>query len=179
MNANVAAPCQILQEVNEKSRTSGLLPGLTRQEMNPGRYERLAPVFSVRVKVRGYELDLNGHVNQAVYMQYGEHARWECIKAAGVSTEAMTSAGLGFIVLELTIRFLSELRDGDELDVTCAYEPKGGKTVTIRHELRRTDGVLAAEITGVGGLLDHAERRLIPEPLERLKALAADPDVLG
>lgn len=136
-------------------------------------------MFSVRVRVRGYELDLNGHVNQAVYMQYGEHARWECLRAAGVGSEALTAAGMGLIALELTIRFLNELRDGDELDVTCAYQPKGGKTCTVRHELRRTDGVLAAEITGVGGLLDHTERRLLPDPVERLKALAADPDVLG
>lgn len=139
----------------------------------------MADAFAVRVTVRGYELDMNGHVNQAVYMQYGEHARWECLKAAGISGTAMTESGAGPIVLELTIRFLSELRDGDELDVTCAYAPKGSKTFTVTHELRRTDGVLAAEITGVGGLLDLTTRRLIPDPVGRMKALAADPAVLS
>jgi len=136
-------------------------------------------VFSVRVRVRGYELDMNGHVNQAVYMQYGEHARWECLRAAGVSGEALTASGQGPIVLELTIRFHNELRDGDEVDVTCAYEPKGGKTFTVRHELRRSDGTLAAEITGVGGLLDLDARRLLPDPVSRMKSLATDPEVLG
>lgn len=136
-------------------------------------------MFSVRVRVRGYELDMNGHVNQAVYMQYGEHARWECLRAAGVSGEALTASGQGPIVLELTIRFHNELRDGDEVDVTCAYEPKGGKTFTVRHELRRSDGTLAAEITGVGGLLDLDARRLLPDPVSRMKSLATDPEVLG
>lgn len=137
-------------------------------------------MFSVRVRVRGYELDMNGHVNQAVYMQYGEHARWECLRAAGVTAEAQTTAGVGMIVLELTVRFLSELRDGDELDVTCTYGPKGGKTFTVHHDLRRTrDDVLAAEITGVGGMLDLETRRLVPDPISRMKALATAPDVLG
>ena len=34
-------------------------------------------VFSVRVKVRGYELDTQGHLNWAEYLHYAEHARWE------------------------------------------------------------------------------------------------------
>jgi len=39
--------------------------------------------FSVRVTVRSYEIDSNGHVNHAVYHQYGEHARSEQLLAAG------------------------------------------------------------------------------------------------
>lgn len=135
--------------------------------------------FAVRVRVRGYELDMNGHLNQAVYMQYGEHARWELLRAAGISAEALTGAGVGPIVLELTIRFRNELRDGDEVDVTCTYRPKGTKTFTVEHELRRADGTVAAEITGVGGLLDLGERRLVPDPVDRLRALATNPDLLG
>ncbi|MFI9593032.1 acyl-CoA thioesterase [Nonomuraea sp. NPDC052265] len=40
--------------------------------------------FSVRIAVRGYELDTQGHLNNVVYHQYGDHARWECLRAAGV-----------------------------------------------------------------------------------------------
>jgi acyl-CoA thioester hydrolase len=121
---------------------------------------------------------MNGHVNQAVYMRYGEHARWEFLKAAGISGTALTESGTGPIVLELTIRFHNELRDGDTVDVTCAYTPKGTKTYTVTHELRRTDGTLTAEITGTAGLLDLTTRRLIPDPLTRLKSLATNPALL-
>lgn len=41
-------------------------------------------VFQVRVVGRGYEVDANGHVAGVVLMQYGQHARWECLRAAGV-----------------------------------------------------------------------------------------------
>jgi acyl-CoA thioester hydrolase len=39
--------------------------------------------FTVRIGVRGYELDTQGRLNAAVYHQYGEHARWECLRAQG------------------------------------------------------------------------------------------------
>lgn len=42
----------------------------------------MTPPFTVRVTVRAYELDTQGHLNSAVYHQYGDHARWECLRAA-------------------------------------------------------------------------------------------------
>lgn len=70
--------------------------------------------FNVRVAVRGYELDMNGHLNHAVYLQYAEHARWELVRAAGISLETLRAVGIAPIMLETTLRFHHELRDGDE-----------------------------------------------------------------
>ncbi|MGW2215049.1 hypothetical protein ACWCSD_08675 [Nonomuraea sp. NPDC001684] len=43
--------------------------------------------FSVRIAVRGYELDTQGHLNNVVYHQYGDHARWSaCARPASRST---------------------------------------------------------------------------------------------
>ena len=39
--------------------------------------------FRALVAVRGYELDVNGHLNWANYLHYAEHARWECLRAPG------------------------------------------------------------------------------------------------
>jgi acyl-CoA thioester hydrolase len=135
--------------------------------------------FSVRVAVRGYELDTQGHLNQAVYMQYCEHARWEALRAAGVPQDRLIASGVGPVALEFTIRFRSELRAGDEVDVTCAYEWGAGRAFGIRQEIRKADGTLAAEVTGVGGLLDLAARKLVHDPAGRFAALAERPEVLG
>jgi acyl-CoA thioester hydrolase len=135
--------------------------------------------FAVRVAVRGYELDTQGHLNQAVYMQYCEHARWQVLRAAGVPQEKLLAAGVGPVALEFTIRFRSELRGGDEVDVSVAFEWGAGRTFRIVQELRKADGTLAAEVTGVGGLLDLRARRLVPDPAGRFAALAERPDLLG
>jgi acyl-CoA thioester hydrolase len=135
--------------------------------------------FAVRIAVRGYELDPRGHVNQAVYVQYAEHARWQCLDAAGISHDALHDSGVGPVALEQTIRYLAELRGGDSLDVTCEFRWGTGKTFEIAQEYVRRDGVRIAELTSVSGLLDLATRRLVADPGARMRALARKPEVLG
>jgi acyl-CoA thioesterase FadM len=74
------------------------------------------------------------------------------------------------LILESTVRFLAELRVGDEIEVTVGMRFGAGKTFRMDTELRRGDTV-AATITGTMGLLDHATRRLVADPRARLLAL--------
>ncbi|MFH8798740.1 acyl-CoA thioesterase [Streptomyces sp. NPDC017936] len=135
--------------------------------------------FSVRVTVRGYETDVQGHVNQSVYINYAEHARWSLLRAAGITQAGLIGRGIGPVALETTIRYRRELLAGDEVDVTCAFEWGGGKTFRIEQVIRRTDGTVAAELTAVGGLLDLKERRMVANPQDRFKELATDPGLFG
>ncbi|MGC9441745.1 acyl-CoA thioesterase [Streptomyces sp. WG5] len=136
--------------------------------------------FSVPVTVRGYETDTQGHLNQSVYLNYAEHARWALLQAAGIRQADLVAHGVGPVVLETTIRFRRELLAGDETTVTCAFEWGEGKTFRIRQVIRRTDdGTLAADIEGVGGLMDLNARKLVADPLRRFEELAAEPGVLG
>ncbi|MFI9246202.1 acyl-CoA thioesterase [Streptomyces sp. NPDC053086] len=135
--------------------------------------------FSVRVTVRGYETDTQGHLNQAVYLNYAEHARWSLLHAAGISQARLVGQGVGPVALETTVRYLRELLAGDEVDVTCAFEWGTGKTFRIRQEIRKADGTLAAELTAVGGLLNLAERKLVADPREVFKELATDLALFG
>ncbi len=135
--------------------------------------------FRVRIAVRSYEIDANGHVAATVLLQYGHHARWECLRAAGVDPGDLHGAGIGPVSLEERIRFHRELRAGDEVDVTCSFAWGEGRTFRIEQELRLVDGVMAAEVVNVGGLLDLGERRLVDDPAERWRALADAPELLG
>jgi len=134
--------------------------------------------FSVPVTVRGYETDVQGHLNQSVYLNYAEHARWSLLQAAGITQAALVGSGVGPVALETTIRYLRELVAGDEVEVSCGFEWGEGKTFRIQQTIRKTDGTVAAEITAVGGLMDLKERRLVPDAGEVLKALATDPSLL-
>lgn len=135
--------------------------------------------FRTRVAVRAYEVDMRGHLNNAVYHQYAEHARWECLRAAGLSQETLTAAGLGPVQLEATIRFHSELRDGDEVDVSCVFVWGEGKTFRLDQDFRRPDGTLAAELSTKGGLLDLSGRRLVADPAGHWRKLVQLPELLG
>jgi YbgC/YbaW family acyl-CoA thioester hydrolase len=129
---------------------------------------------AVTVVVRGYETDANGHLNHAVYHQYGEHARTETLRAAGVEVAPLAAAGLGPVILETTVRFLAELRLGDAVTVVTTVRFGAGKSFRMDAEIRRGD-VVAATLTGVMGILDHGTRRLVPDPRARLRAQSSDP----
>ncbi|QIP85922.1 acyl-CoA thioesterase [Streptomyces sp. Tu 2975] len=134
--------------------------------------------FFADVTVRGYELDTQGHLNQAVYLQYAEHARWELLRAAGLPQEKLLASGVGPVALEVTVKFLRELRGGDEVRVTCRFVYREGKTFTVEQQIVKDDGTVAAEISGVAGMLDLSTRRLIDDPRAHLAALADNPDLL-
>jgi acyl-CoA thioester hydrolase len=136
-------------------------------------------VYSVPVTVRGYETDVQGHLNQSVYLNYAEHARWSLLQAAGISQTELIGKGVGPVALETTIRYKRELMAGDEVEVTCAFDWSEGKTFRIQQTIRRTDGTVAAEITAVGGLMNLKERRLVPRPQDHFKELATDPSLFG
>ncbi|MFJ4785194.1 acyl-CoA thioesterase [Streptomyces sp. NPDC088794] len=135
--------------------------------------------FSVPVTVRGYETDVQGHLNQSVYLNYGEHARWSLLHAAGISQARLVGQGVGPVALETTIRFRRELLAGDEVEVTCVFVFGEGKTFRVEQTIRKTDGTVAAEITAVGGLIDLEARRLVPNPRQVLEELAEDPKLLS
>jgi acyl-CoA thioester hydrolase len=135
--------------------------------------------FIARIVARGYEVDSNGHVAGTVLLQYGHHARWECLRRAGIDQADLLARGIGPVSLEERIRFHHEVRAGDEVDVSCAFVWGEGKTFRIEQEIRRSDGVLTAEIANIGGLLDLKDRRLMADPATIWRSVATAPKLLG
>ncbi|MFD9126297.1 acyl-CoA thioesterase [Kitasatospora sp. NPDC059571] len=135
--------------------------------------------FAVPITVRGYETDAQGHLNQSVYLQYAEHARWAHLQHAGIRQADLLAAGVGPVVLETTVRYRRELRAGDEVTVTSRFVWGDGKTFRVEQRIERTDGTLAAEVTAVGGFLDLAARRLVDDPRVPMRDLAEAPAELG
>jgi acyl-CoA thioester hydrolase len=142
--------------------------------------------FRVRIGVRSYEQDVNGHVNHAVYHQYAEHARMEHFRAAGLSQSVLEKHGLTVVLLSTTVHFRAELRAGEQVEIDSEMEFTDRKPFTMRHRIVRVangDGVpaedLAAEAECTMGVLDVASRRLVADPYHRLVAVAPGPEVLG
>jgi acyl-CoA thioester hydrolase len=135
--------------------------------------------FMVRIGARGYEVDVNGHVAGAVLLQYGQHARWECLGAAGIDQAVLIQRGMTPVSLEEWIRFHKELHTGDVVDVSCRFTWGEAKSFRIEQEIRKADGTLVAEIATAGGFLDLKSRHLIDEPSQAFRSLANTPGLLG
>jgi acyl-CoA thioester hydrolase len=139
----------------------------------------MADPFTVRITARGYEVDSNGHVAGSVLLQYGQHARWECLGAADVDQKALLDRGIGPVSLEERIRFHREIRAGETVEVSCEFVWGEGESFRIEQNIRTSDGTLAAQITNVGGLLDLARRHLLPDPGAVWRSVATKPELLG
>ncbi len=130
--------------------------------------------FSIRIAVRSYELDALGHVNHAVYHQYGEIARMRGFQAAGCDWDSLMESRTAPVLLSTTVNFRRELRGDDEVDVSCVVKFGTGKTFVLEQTLTKPDGTVAAEMHGVFGLMDLDARKLFADPRAVLEAAGFD-----
>jgi YbgC/YbaW family acyl-CoA thioester hydrolase len=68
------------------------------------------------LNVRGYELDSFGHVNNSVYLNYFEQARWEIFHELGL-IDYFTENNMLLVVTEIQIRYSREVKLFDKLEV--------------------------------------------------------------
>ncbi|EID53500.1 putative thioesterase [Saccharomonospora xinjiangensis XJ-54] len=141
-----------------------------------GRVSEQEP-FRTRIKVRHYELDSLGHVNHAVYHQYGEVARLELFEKAGGIDSGLAELGMAPVLLESHIVYRRELRSGDEVDVSCRASFGDGKVFWMTNEIVKLDGTLSADIRCTLGLMDLTLRKLVAQPRERMAEAGLDIDL--
>lgn len=130
--------------------------------------------YAVPIDVRFHDIDGQGHLNSAVYHSYAEHARWCHLRSLGVLPEDLRAGGVGPVLLESTIRYHREVRAGETVRTTVAYEwaEPHRRTFVLRQAFLSEDGTLAAEMESVCGLLDLRSRKLIPDPRAYLAGLS-------
>ena len=86
-------------------------------------------LFSCDMEVRGYELDAWGHVNNAVYLNYLEHARWQMGRQMPLfDTQALD---LLPVVRHVTLDYRCETRMHDQLRVSLWPRRIGTTSFTL------------------------------------------------
>ena len=85
--------------------------------------------FTHEMKVRDYECDLQGIVNNANYQHYMEHSRHELLSKLGVNFGKLHEDGIDAMVAKITIEYKTPLRSGDEFVVGINLERKGPKII--------------------------------------------------
>lgn len=61
-------------------------------------------IHTTEIVVRGYHIDVYGHVNNARYLEFLEEARWEAC-AKRIDLKAMNRDGFAFTVVNININF--------------------------------------------------------------------------
>ncbi|MBO7231106.1 MAG: acyl-CoA thioesterase [Bacteroidaceae bacterium] len=101
--------------------------------------------YSIEMKVRDYECDIQGVVNNANYQHYMEHARHEFLESIGGSFSLLHEQGVDLMVSKITIEYKRPLRGGDKFVVCINMERRGAKLVFVQDIYNKADGVLSAK----------------------------------
>ena len=80
-------------------------------------------IYELEMKVRDYECDLQGIVNNANYQHYLEHTRHEFLLSTGVSFAKLHEQGVDPVVARINMAFKTPLKSGDEF-ITKHYKKK-------------------------------------------------------
>ena len=101
--------------------------------------------FTHEMKVRDYESDLQGIVNNANYQHFMEHSRHELLDSLGVNFCKLHEDGIDAMVAKITIEYKIPLRSGDKFVVGINLERKGPKIIFYQDIYRLSDGKLCTK----------------------------------
>jgi len=99
--------------------------------------EMAGNMYSVEFRVRDYECDIQGVVNNANYQHYLEHARHEFLVSKGISFAALHDEGLDLIVTKVEIEYKFPLRSRDSFVVTVNMAREGNIRIAFYQEIYR------------------------------------------
>ncbi len=125
--------------------------------------------YQLEFKVRDYECDVQGLVNNAVYQNYLEHARHEFLLASGVDFAALAKSGTNLVVVRAELDYKYPLRSGDPFWIGVNVR----RATKVRFEFlqdiyRSVDQkqIMVAKITGTS--LNERGRPFVPDVIARL-----------
>ena len=86
--------------------------------------------YTIRLRVRHSDIDVMGHVNNAIYLHYVMEAAFQHAESAGFTVERMRELGGGWVVRRTEIEYLRQARAGDELLITTTIASMNGTRAT-------------------------------------------------
>jgi len=121
------------------------------------------------MKVRDYECDIQGVVNNAVYQNYLEHSRHEFLLANNIDFVALANAGIHLVVVRAELEYKQSLTPGQEFYITVEVEKESRvKYAFVQKVYRQTDDQLMLKARTLGVALNEKGRPTVFEALEKV-----------
>lgn len=129
-------------------------------------------VFEYLTVIRELHLDSFGHVNNAVYAQLYEEARWDFITKNNFGLARIKELQIGPVILDMKIRFKRELLNREQITIKSkTLALVSSRIMVLEQTMIKADGKVASEAEFTIGLFDMKERKLVDATPEWLKAI--------
>ncbi|MDI3328589.1 MAG: acyl-CoA thioesterase [Alicyclobacillaceae bacterium] len=124
---------------------------------------------SLEIVVRSTEIDVNGHVNNAKYLEYLEWGREEWYERAGLPYERFLEMGIQTVTVNININYRKECRQGDRLTIRTRPKKVGRTSFVLEQDIVNQRGEIVADATVTSVTMDAVSRssRPVPEELAR------------
>lgn len=109
--------------------------------------------YELELTVRDYECDLQGIVNNAVYLNYLEHARHTFLLERKIDFAKLHTEGVDLVVSRIEIDYKLSLTSGDKFVIQTSLRREGFLRVIFDQEILRLPDrktVVKAKVIGVG-----------------------------
>ena len=135
---------------------------------------KLSRTFEHSVCIRESHLDTFGHVNNAVYLQLFEEARWEIVTAGGYGLKRVHELQIGPTLLDVHMRFRHEIVNREVIKIQTWVASVDGKKMTFRQVMINNRGEEACVADFLIGLFDLKKRKLIEPTADWKRAIGLD-----
>jgi acyl-CoA thioester hydrolase len=127
--------------------------------------------YSGAYEIRWSDLDANGHVNYATYIDATGDLRYRFFTEHGFPPERFAQLGIGPIYTAIQARFLREVRMGETITITYALSglSSRGARWKVHHDVIKSNGKKAVSIDLEGTVLDLTTRKPVPPAPELLQ----------
>ena len=126
-------------------------------------------MFKLEMKVRDYECDIQGVVNNAVYQNYLEHSRHEFLLANNVDFVALANAGIHLMVVRAELDYKDSLKPGVAFYITVELVKESRiKYAFLQNIYRSADDKLMLAAKTLGVALNEKGRPTAFEALDTL-----------
>jgi acyl-CoA thioester hydrolase len=123
--------------------------------------------YSKTYAIRWSDIDANGHVNYAAYIDAAGDLRYHFFTEHNFPPERFQQLGIGPIYTAIHALFFREVRMGEIVTITYALSglsPQGGRW-KVHHDILKANGKKAVTIDLEGTILDLASRQpVLPTP---------------
>lgn len=118
-------------------------------------------IHQTKIAIRTFHTDAFGHVNNSRYLEIFEEARWRYAEDIGL-TSLLRRRNLGFIIMDLRLRFRKPVNEGDEIIIKTWLDTLGTASGEVKQTAQR--GSESAAVTGLFHfiLIDRDTSKSVP-----------------
>lgn len=116
--------------------------------------------------VRCTEIDVNGHVNNAKFVEYLEWGREEWYDRNGFPYDRLRELGAVIVVVNVNLNLRQPSHQGDQLRILTRPGRRGRTSFALEQRIEKADGTVAADAIVTLVTVDPATRQARPLPEE-------------